>query len=153
MAKASSKRVEGERGRVATTAGRFKRTRDDHANELAEDYVELIDDLIRGTGEARAVDIAEHLGVTHVTVNNTIRRLKRNGLVKSEPYRAVFLTPEGKRLADKVRRRHNTVLEFLRAIGVPEQDAENDAEGIEHHLSPPTLAAMKRFVSRNHGIR
>jgi len=149
MTKATGRQTGGGRGKVATTAGRFKRTRDDHANELAEDYVELIDDLIRETGEARAVDIAEHLGVTHVTVNNTIRRLKRAGLVKSEPYRSVFLTPEGKRLADKVRKRHQIVLEFLRAIGVPERDAEYDAEGIEHHLSPPTLAAMKRFVDRH----
>ena len=148
MAKSIGKPTDGGRGKVATTAGRFKRTRNDHANELAEDYVELIDDLIRDCGEARAVDIAEHLGVTHVTVNNTIRRLKRAGLVKSEPYRSVFLTTEGKRLADKVRKRHETVLEFLRAIGVPERDAENDAEGIEHHLSATTLAAMKRFVDR-----
>ena len=148
MAKSSSKRTGDGRGKVTPTAGRFKRTRSDHANELAEDYVELIDDLIRETGEARAVDVAERLGVTHVTVNNTIRRLKRNGLVKSEPYRSVFLTPAGKRLADKVRKRHITVLEFLQAIGVPESDAENDAEGIEHHLSPSTLEAMKRFVSR-----
>ena len=148
MAKASGKRSGGGRGKVTATAGRFKRTRSDHANELAEDYVELIDDLIRETGEARAVDIAEHLGVTHVTVNNTLRRLKRDELVKSEPYRSIFLTPAGKRLADKVRKRHLVVLEFLRAIGVPERDAENDAEGIEHHLSTTTLEAMKRFVER-----
>lgn len=148
MAKSSSKRTGGGRGKVTATAGRFQRTRSDHANELAEDYVELIDDLIRDTGEARAVDVAERLGVTHVTVNNTIRRLKRNGLVKSEPYRSVFLTPSGKRLAEKVRKRHKTVLDFLRAIGVPEPDAENDAEGIEHHLSSTTLDVMKRFVKR-----
>jgi len=131
---------------LADTAGRFKRTRDDHASELAEDYVELIDDLIRHTGEARAVDIAEHLGVSHVTVTNAVGRLKRDGLVKSEPYRSIFLTPQGKCLADKVRRRHQIVLDFLRAIGVPEHDAEYDAEGIEHHLSDSTLDAMKRFV-------
>lgn len=145
----STKKRNGSSGRrnVTATANRFQRTRSDHARELAEDYVELIDDLIREGGEARAVDIAEHLGVTHVTVNNTLRRLKRDGLVKSEPYRSIFLTPTGKRLADRVRKRHLIVLKFLRAIGVPERDAENDAEGIEHHLSPKTLDAMKRFVA------
>ena len=146
MSKSTNKRSGGGRRKVPSTASRFQRTRSDHAKELAEDYVELIDDLIRDTGEARAVDIAEYLGVTHVTVNNTLRRLKRDGLVKSEPYRSIFLTPAGKRLADKVRKRHLIVLEFLRAIGVPARDAENDAEGIEHHLSPKTLDAMKRFV-------
>lgn len=123
-----------------------KRTRDDHARELAEDYVELIDDLITETGEARAVDIATRLGVTHVTVTNTIARLKRDGLVTSEPYRAVFLTEKGKRLAAQARKRHELVLEFLLALGVPPEDAEIDAEGIEHHLSPNTLSAIKKFL-------
>lgn len=126
----------------------YKRTRSDHARELAEDYVELIDDLIRESGEARAVDIARRLGVSTVTVTNTVARLKRNGLVTSEPYRAVFLTPEGKRLADAARRRHKLVLEFLIALGVPQADAEIDAEGIEHHLSPATLAAMRKYVKK-----
>jgi DtxR family manganese transport transcriptional regulator len=124
-----------------------KRTRDDHARELAEDYVELIDDLIMETGEARAVDIATRLGVTHVTVTNTIARLKRAGLVTSEPYRAVFLTEKGKRIATESRNRHELVLEFLLAVGVPPEDAEIDAEGIEHHLSPNTLNAIKKFLN------
>jgi DtxR family manganese transport transcriptional regulator len=125
---------------------RYKRTRSDHARELAEDYVELIDDLIREAGEARAVDIARRLGVSTVTVTNTVGRLKRNGLVTSEPYRAVFLTKEGKRLADAARKRHKLVLDFLIALGVPTADAELDAEGIEHHLSPATLTTMRKFL-------
>jgi DtxR family manganese transport transcriptional regulator len=38
------------------------------------------------------------------------------------------------------------VLSFLRAIGVPDDVAARDAEGLEHHASPATLAAMGRFV-------
>jgi DtxR family manganese transport transcriptional regulator len=130
----------------ATSARGHQRTREDHARELAEDYVEIIDDLIRETGEARAVDIAARLGVTHVTVTNTINRLKRGGLVTSEPYRSVFLTKEGKRLAEASRKRHQLVLDFLLALGVPEKEAEADAEGIEHHVSAATFEAMKRFL-------
>ena len=132
----------------AGTARGHNRTRADHAREIAEDYVELIDDLIRETGEARAVDIASELGVSHVTVSNTIRRLKRNRLVTSEPYRAIFLTPAGKKLAETARNRHTLVLDFLIALGVPEKDAETDAEGIEHHLSPATMDAIRRFLRR-----
>ncbi|HWL93305.1 MAG TPA: manganese-binding transcriptional regulator MntR [Phycisphaerae bacterium] len=130
------------------TADRHRRTRSDHAREIAEDYVELIDDLIRERNEARAVDIARRLGVTQVTVTKTIERLKREGLVTSEPYRAIFLTQGGKELADFTRARHETVLDFLLALGVPRGDAEADAEGIEHHLSPRTLDAMRRFSKR-----
>ncbi len=126
----------------------YRRTRSDHAQETAEDYVELIDDLIRDTGEARAVDVARRLGVTHVTVTKTLARLKREGLLTSEPYRSIFLTPKGKRLADRSRQRHELVVDFLLALGVPRTDAETDAEGIEHHISPRTLQAMKRYIGR-----
>ncbi len=126
----------------------YRRTRSDHAQETAEDYVELIDDLIREAGEARAVDVARRLGVTHVTVTKTLARLKREGLLTSEPYRSIFLTPRGKRLADRSRKRHELLVDFLLALGVPRADAETDAEGIEHHISPRTLQAMKRHIAR-----
>lgn len=129
-------------------ANGHKRIRADHAGELAQDYVELIDQLIRDTGEARAVDLAKRLGVTHVTVVRTIARLKDEGLVKSEPYRSIFLTDEGRRLAAQARQRHGTVVQFLLQLGVPKDVADADAEGIEHHVSRKTLEAMRRFITR-----
>ena len=134
--------------RPTTKPDGYQRTRDDHAREIAEDYVELIDDLIGETGEARAVDVARCLGVSHVTVTQTIERLKKAGLVTSVPYRSIFLTDDGKKLASETRDRHQLVVDFLLALGVPRKDAEVDAEGIEHHISPRTLAAMKRFVRK-----
>jgi DtxR family manganese transport transcriptional regulator len=124
----------------------YRRVRADHATELAEDYVELIDDLISETGEARAVDLANALGVSHVTVTKAVARLQRDGLVTSAPYRSIFLTDEGRKLANASRERHRLVVQFLMAVGVPERDAEADAEGIEHHISPATLSAMKRYL-------
>ena len=146
--KALLKKKNSIRRATENTTNGYRRTRSDHARETAEDYVELIDDFIRQTGEARAVDVARRLGVTHVTVTKTLGRLKREGLIKSQPYRSIFLTAKGKRLADKSRKRHELVVEFLLALGVPRKDAETDAEGIEHHISPRTLQAMKRFAAR-----
>jgi DtxR family manganese transport transcriptional regulator len=125
---------------------RYRRTREDHSRENAEDYLELIGDLIDTKGEARAVDLAEKLGVSHVTVGKTIRRLVREGLVTAEPYRSIFLTDEGRRIAEVSRRRHETVVAFLLALGVSTDAAEVDAEGIEHHVSEETLEAMRRFA-------
>jgi DtxR family manganese transport transcriptional regulator len=122
------------------------RTRQDHSQELAQDYVEMIAELIAKTGEARLVDLARALGVTHVTAGQTIQRLQRRGLVSTEPYRSIFLTPGGRRLATESRRRHEIVVRFLTAIGVPLAVAESDAEGIEHHVSPETLAAFVRYL-------
>jgi len=128
---------------------RFQRTRDDHRRERAEDYVELIDTLIRETGEARAVDLANRLGISHVTVSRTVQRLQRDGYVTSQPYRSIFLTEKGLQVAAEARERHNLVHQFLLALGVPEDVAEIDAEGIEHHVSEQTLAAMRRFLERS----
>ncbi|HKQ49071.1 MAG TPA: manganese-binding transcriptional regulator MntR [Phycisphaerae bacterium] len=124
-----------------------RRTRQAHAAEIAEDYVEVIADLIDAGGEARAVDIAKRLGVTHVTVTKTIARLQKGGLVSTRPYRSIFLTDAGRRLAESSRQRHQTVTRFLTAIGVSEPVAHSDAEGIEHHVSDETLRAMRAFVS------
>jgi len=124
-------------------AENLSQTRREHANEIAEDYVEAIADLVAETGEARVVDLAKRLGVTHVTVNRTVARLQRGGFVTSQPYRAIFLTDRGHHLAAACKTRHETVVAFLRSLGIPERVAEMDAEGIEHHVSPDTLAAFK----------
>ena len=124
----------------------FRRVRAAHENESAEDYVELIAELIRVMGEARVVDLAERLGVAHATVSKTVGRLAKKGLVTSEPYRSIFLTAKGQQLASRVRQRHELVVRFLRQLGVAQPIAEADAEGIEHHVSPETLAAMENFV-------
>ncbi len=131
-----------------TQAARFQRVRDAHQTEVAEDYVELIAKLIDETGEARAVDLAEWLGVSKPTVNNTIQRLQRDGLVTSKPYRSIFLTDAGRKMADMARERHHIVREFLIALGVSPETAESDAEGIEHHVSEETLAIFKAFAQK-----
>ncbi|HUB63392.1 MAG TPA: manganese-binding transcriptional regulator MntR [Methylocella sp.] len=132
----------------AAQAQRFEKARSAQATAVLEDYVELIDDLLASGGEARPTDIARRLGVTHATAIKTITRLKREGLATSKLYRGVFLTQEGHGLADRVRARHRLVVDLLRAVGVPEQCAELDAEGIEHHVSDVALAAFARFLKR-----
>ncbi len=130
-------------------AERFRRVRDAHQTELAEDYVELIADLIEQTGEARVVDLATRLGVTNATVNNTIQRLQRDGLVTSKPYRSIFLTEQGQALAAESRERHRIVREFLIALGVDAETAAADAEGIEHHVSDATLDAFRSYLRKH----
>ncbi|MEO6871182.1 MAG: manganese-binding transcriptional regulator MntR [Chthoniobacterales bacterium] len=125
-----------------------RRTRDEHAQETAQDYVELIADLIDETGEARAIDLARRLGVTHVTVARTIQRLQREGLVTTLPYRSIFLTPTGRKLSEESRARHETVVDFLKSLGVPTNVAQSDAEGIEHHVSRETLKAFVKHLRK-----
>lgn len=129
-------------------AARFAKVREAHQSELAEDYVEMIDDLIKARGEARAADLADCFGVSPGTVARTVQRLIRDGLVNSEPYRSIFLTAHGKKVADEARARHRLVQDFLIAIGVSPEAAELDAEGIEHHVGVETLEAFRSYLAK-----
>jgi len=129
------------------------RTRQEHSEETAQDYVEMIAELIETTGEARVIDLARRLGVTHVTVSRTLQRLRRAGLITSLPYRSIFLTSAGKRLSEESRHRHEVVVEFLQAIGVSDAVANSDAEGIEHHVSDETLAAFEKHLRKTRHTR
>jgi len=138
-----------EQDRLADTelqAAGFSRVRQARQTETAEDYVEMIAELIDSQGEARIVELAERFGVAHATVNKTVARLQREGLVSARPYRSIFLTDAGRAMADACRKRHRIVVEFLKSIGVSDAVAEIDAEGIEHHVSEETLAAFERLV-------
>jgi DtxR family manganese transport transcriptional regulator len=131
-----------------TQARRFGKTRTAQSTALLEDYAELIADLLASGGEARATDIARRLGVSHATAIKTISRLKREGLATARPYRGVFLTEAGERLAARVKSRHRLVVDLLLSVGVPAEAAEQDAEGIEHYVSDATLQAFSRFLHR-----
>jgi DtxR family transcriptional regulator, manganese transport regulator len=126
----------------------FRRIRADHSAELAEDYVEMIADLIDERGEARCTDIAMRLGVANATVVKTLKRLQTMSLVTQEPYRAIFLTPDGWKMAEDGKRKHAVVEKFLLALGVSLETARIDSEGIEHHVSTETLRAMAKFLVR-----
>lgn len=117
--------------------------------ETAEDYVEAIEALVRERGEARVRDLSRTFGVSHVTVSRTVERLRRDGYVRTAPYKAIELTESGVALATASRERHAVVLRFLLALTVPPDAAIIDAEGIEHHVSAPTLEAFARFTEKH----
>ena len=134
---------------IDAQANQFEAVRSAHQSEMVEDYVELISDLISMNGAARPVEIAERLGVAQPTVSKNLARLKREGLITHEPYRAIQLTEAGHILADACRRRHRIVVDFLIALGISTEIAEHDAEGIEHHVSEETLLKFQSFTQDN----
>jgi len=140
------KRKSGAVRSAELQARALRQTRRKHSLETAEDYVEAIAELTETMGEARAVDLARRLGVSHVTVIRTVARLQRDGYTSSQPYRAIFLTGRGATLARQSRERHALVVDFLRSLGIPEAVVQEDAEGIEHHVSAKTLAAFRRHL-------
>jgi Mn-dependent DtxR family transcriptional regulator len=113
-----------------------------------EDYLERILELINRKGYARVVDIAAALKISQASVTNMVQRLDADKLLKYEKYRGLILTPAGKALAQKIARRHKLLTDFLSMLGLDERVIYHDVEGMEHHISPPTLRAIEALTAQ-----
>ena len=111
-----------------------------------DDYLEQILHLIDEKGYARAIDISRKLEISQASVTNMLQRLDTEGLVKHEKYRGTVLTEEGTRIARAIIERHETLTRFLRLFGIDEETIYRDVEGMEHHVSRPTLNAIRSIA-------
>jgi len=111
-----------------------------------DDYLEQILHLIEEKGYARAVDVSKNLGISQASVTNMLQRLDAEGLVKHEKYRGTVLTEEGLRIAKAIVERHETLTRFLRLFGIDEETIYHDVEGMEHHVSRPTLNVIRALA-------
>jgi|TARA_B100001063_G_scaffold65101_1_gene59071 DtxR family manganese transport transcriptional regulator len=123
----------------------YSKIRSQNKNEILEDYVEAIQEISEIKGDVKNADLAIHFSVSQATVNKNLKRLISYNLAKSEPYRSIFLTNEGKKLASISKQKHQIVYNFLVKLGVSKKIAQFDSEGIEHHVSEETLKLMKKF--------
>ena len=123
----------------------YSKIRSQNKNEILEDYVEAIQEISEIKGDVKNADLAIHFSVSQATVNKNLKRLISYNLAKSEPYRSIFLTNEGKKLAAISKQKHQIVYNFLVKLGVSKKIAQFDSEGIEHHVSEETLKLMKKF--------
>jgi len=118
------------------------------SSAAVEDYLERILDLINTKGYARVVDIASGLGISQASVTNMVQRLDAEGLLKYEKYRGLALTTTGELLARNITRRHQLLTDFLKLLGLDDEVIYHDVEGMEHHISPPTLRAIEALSAQ-----
>jgi Mn-dependent DtxR family transcriptional regulator len=114
-----------------------------------EDYLEIIYELVQLKGYATSVDITECLNVSAPSVTKMMRRLDTTGYLEYEKYRGIRLTQQGTNVAQNIKRKHELLTEFFKFIGVREDIANSDAEGIEHHLHSETLERLEEFLNSN----
>jgi Mn-dependent DtxR family transcriptional regulator len=119
-----------------------------HSSSAVEDYLERILELINTKGYARVVDIAGSLKISQASVTNMVQRLDAEGLLKYEKYRGLVLTASGEALARNITHRHQLLSDFLRLFGLDEETIFHDVEGMEHHISPPTLRAIEALTAQ-----
>ena len=118
------------------------------SSAAVEDYLERILELINSKGYARVVDIAAALRISQASVTNMVQRLDAERLLKYEKYRGLILTGVGKNLARKIAHRHKLLTDFLRLLGLDDRVIYHDVEGMEHHISLPTLRAIAALTSQ-----
>lgn len=111
-----------------------------------EDYLEVVYELVQYKGYATTIDISEYLNVSSPSVTYMMQRLNESGHLNYEKYRGIRLTDKGTLVAKGIRERHGLLAEFLKIIGVDEDTANKDAEGIEHYLQPKTLVKLEQFL-------
>ena len=117
-----------------------------HETQRSEDYLEAIFHLIHDKGYASTVDISENLHVKPPTVTDMIKKLATGGYLVHEPYRGIKLTDKGEKIGKSVIARHRIIMDFLSMLGVDQEVAYRDAEGIEHHTQPVTIYKIERLV-------
>ena len=118
--------------------------------ESMEDYLECIFDLESSKGFACISDVAEALRLNRASTSIMVKRLGKLGYLRREPYRGFALTPEGSRVAEKIRKRHAMLAELFQLLGLDESQFLPDIEGIEHHLSD---RAFRRFAQLAEHLR
>jgi Mn-dependent DtxR family transcriptional regulator len=119
---------------------------EDYRTARMEDYLEVIYELIQYKGYASTIAISEYLNVSSPSVTKMVQKLNESGHLNYEKYRGIRLTDKGILVAENIRERHGLLAEFLKIIGVDEETANKDAEGIEHHLQPKTLTKLENFI-------
>ena len=119
-----------------------------HASSAVEDYLERILELINTKGYARVVDIADSLKISQASVTNMVQRLDAEGLLKYEKFRGLVLTTAGEALAQNITHRHQLLTDFLKLLGLDDEVIYHDVEGMEHHISPPTLRAIEALTQQ-----
>ena len=112
-----------------------------------EDYLEVIAELVEIKGYATTIDISRYMDVSAPSVTRMLQRLDESGYLEYEKYHGIHLTESGSEIAEQVRQKHGTLLEFFEMLGIGTESAHEGAEGIEHHLDPRAAAQLRKFVS------
>ena len=114
--------------------------------ESGEMYLEAIFVLSKKSNGVHAIDVGEYMGFSKPSVSRALSILKKKNLIIVDSDSHIFLTDEGKIIAEKIYERHVTIKEYLIRLGVSNKVADDDACKIEHVLSDETFMAIKNHA-------
>ena len=94
----------------------------------------------------RSLDVAEYMGFSKPSVSRAIGILKRGEYVVSDKDGYLYLTDQGREIAEKIYERHTMLTQFLIRLGVDEKTAIEDACKMEHDISDESFEAIKKHA-------
>ena len=112
-----------------------------------EDYLEVIAELVELKGYATTLDISRFMNVSPPSVTKMLQKLDEKKYLEYEKYHGINLTDRGKQVADTIRRKHSMLLEFFEILNVGKEIANQDTEGLEHHLNVKTIRQLKKYIT------
>ena len=112
-----------------------------------EDYLEVIAELVELKGYATALDISRFMNVSPPSVTKMLQKRDEKKYLEYEKYHGINLTDMGKQVADTIRRKHSTLLEFFEILNIGKEIANQDTEGLEHHLNPKTIRQLRKYIT------
>ena len=123
------------------------KTKKTSSTRSEEDYLEVIAELVELKGYATTLDISRFMNVSPPSVTKMLQKLDEKKYLEYEKYHGINLTDIGKQVADTIRRKHSTLLEFFEILNVGKGIANQDTEGLEHHLNDKTIRQLRKFIT------
>lgn len=118
-----------------------------NTNESAENYLETILILSKKLPVVRSVDIANELGFKKSSISVAMKNLRNKNQITVTNEGYIYLTDEGKAIAEMIYERHELLSECLVRLGVSNKTAAEDACRIEHVISKESFDAIKKHMN------
>ncbi len=116
---------------------------------IMENYLEAIYELSQEKSFARISDIARRLNVSKASASSAMHSLMSKGLIATEKYREIYLTEEGRKIAELTAKKHRAIKKFFtEVLKVDEEIADSDACAIEHVISNASAKAIEEYLKK-----
>ena len=118
-----------------------------HATVAENEYVEMLYWLFEAGLPMTGANLARAMQLSAPTVHEMLGRLERDGYIVRTPARAIVFTAEGQKHAERLVSRHRMIERFLTdVVGVPWDDVHEEAEQLEHAMTPRFEAYVRAAV-------
>lgn len=117
-------------------------------NESQEMYLETILKIYNRKGNVRAIEIAEELGYSKPSVSRAVGIMKKDGYIVVEKDGSIILTDAGKEKAENILERHKYLTEAFVKMGLPSEEAEENACRVEHVITETAFEAIKNYFKK-----